>query len=56
MSDPDKDKENRAHAPAEEDRKDTTQEPPRKQRINHDDPVEEASDESFPASDPPASY
>ena len=23
-------------------------------RIDHDDPVEEASDESFPASDPPA--
>jgi hypothetical protein len=27
---------------------------PRKQRIDHEDPVEEASDESFPASDPPA--
>ena len=24
------------------------------QRIDHDDPVEEASDESFPASDPPS--
>jgi hypothetical protein len=28
--------------------------PPRSQRIDHEDPVEEASDESFPASDPPA--
>lgn len=28
--------------------------PPRNQRIDHEDPVEEASDESFPASDPPA--
>ncbi|HEX5718809.1 MAG TPA: hypothetical protein VF179_21790 [Thermoanaerobaculia bacterium] len=28
--------------------------PPRHQRIDHDDRVEEASDESFPASDPPA--
>lgn len=37
-------------------RKDKTQDPPRNQRINHEDPVEEASDESFPASDPPASY
>lgn len=27
---------------------------PRNQRIDHEDPVEEASDESFPASDPPA--
>ena len=35
----------------EEKRKDT---PPRGQRIDHEDPVEEASDESFPASDPPA--
>jgi hypothetical protein len=30
--------------------------PPRLSRIDHDDPVEEASDESFPASDPPGSY
>jgi hypothetical protein len=29
-------------------------EPPFPQRIDHDDPVEEASDESFPASDPPS--
>ncbi|HEX6864265.1 MAG TPA: hypothetical protein VF414_15655 [Thermoanaerobaculia bacterium] len=28
--------------------------PPPNQRIDHEDPVEEASDESFPASDPPA--
>lgn len=28
--------------------------PPHDQRIDHDDKVEEASDESFPASDPPA--
>jgi len=28
--------------------------PPRKPRIDHEDKVEEASDESFPASDPPA--
>lgn len=35
----------------EEERKDN---PPRNQRIDHEDPVEEASDESFPASDPPA--
>lgn len=26
----------------------------KKHRLNHDDPVEEASDESFPASDPPS--
>lgn len=25
-----------------------------KRQIDHDDPVEEASDESFPASDPPS--
>jgi hypothetical protein len=35
----------------EEERKDK---PQRNQRIDHEDPVEEASDESFPASDPPA--
>jgi len=35
----------------EKEQKDT---PPRNQRIDHEDPVEEASDESFPASDPPA--
>jgi len=35
----------------EEERKDK---PPQSQRIDHEDPVEEASDESFPASDPPA--
>ncbi|HWM91137.1 MAG TPA: hypothetical protein VN493_10250 [Thermoanaerobaculia bacterium] len=29
---------------------------PHDQRIDHDDSVEEASDESFPASDPPGSY
>lgn len=34
--------------------KDNKQEPPKGQRIDHEDPVEEASDESFPASDPPA--
>lgn len=28
--------------------------PPPNQRIDHDDRVEEASDESFPASDPPS--
>lgn len=28
--------------------------PQRKPRIDHEDRVEEASDESFPASDPPA--
>lgn len=27
--------------------------PPYNHRIDHEDPVEEASDESFPASDPP---
>jgi hypothetical protein len=27
---------------------------PRNQRIDHEDRVDEASDESFPASDPPA--
>jgi hypothetical protein len=27
---------------------------PRRRRVRHDDPVEEASDESFPASDPPS--
>lgn len=38
-----------------EERKDKPQnDPPKNQRIDHDDPVEEASDESFPASDPPA--
>jgi hypothetical protein len=36
--------------PAEE-RKDS---PPAYSRIDRDDPVEEASDESFPASDPPS--
>ena len=35
----------------EEERKDK---PPRNQRIDHEDRVEEASDESFPASDPPS--
>lgn len=35
----------------EEGRKDN---PPRNERIDHEDPVDEASDESFPASDPPA--
>jgi hypothetical protein len=30
--------------------------PPPTSRIDHDDPVEVASDESFPASDPPGSY
>ena len=29
-------------------------EPPVQPRIDHEDPVEEASDESFPASDPPS--
>jgi uncharacterized membrane protein len=29
-------------------------EPARRSRVRHDDPVEEASDESFPASDPPS--
>jgi hypothetical protein len=29
-------------------------EPAVPERIDHDDPVEEASDESFPASDPPS--
>jgi len=29
-------------------------EPARHRRVRHDDPVEEASDESFPASDPPS--
>lgn len=51
------DREDRAKVPAQEraeERKDKTQDPPRNQRVNHDDPVEEASDESFPASDPPA--
>jgi hypothetical protein len=32
----------------------TNDKPPRNQRIDHEDRVEEASDESFPASDPPA--
>lgn len=35
----------------EEEKKDN---PQRSQRIDHEDRVEEASDESFPASDPPA--
>lgn len=26
----------------------------KRHRLNHEDPVEEASDESFPASDPPS--
>jgi hypothetical protein len=30
------------------------EDPPVHSRIDHDDPVEEASDESFPASDPPS--
>ena len=38
----------------EEPEKKKKEDPPRNQRINHSDPVEEASDESFPASDPPA--
>lgn len=29
-------------------------EPGRQSRVRHDDPVDEASDESFPASDPPS--
>lgn len=51
-----REKEDRSPTPptSKEDRKDKTQDPPRNQRVNHDDPVEEASDESFPASDPPA--
>ncbi|HVG06148.1 MAG TPA: hypothetical protein VNM67_00420 [Thermoanaerobaculia bacterium] len=35
----------------DEERKDK---PQPNRRIDHEDPVEEASDESFPASDPPA--
>lgn len=50
-----REKEDRSPAQKDE-RKDKPQDPPRNQRVNHDDPVEEASDESFPASDPPASY
>lgn len=45
--------EDRALPPSDE-RKDKAQNPPKSRRINHEDPVEEASDESFPASDPPA--
>jgi len=35
----------------QEEQKEPKKQPP---RIDHEDPVEEASDESFPASDPPA--
>jgi uncharacterized membrane protein len=31
-----------------------TEQPAHHRRVRHDDPVEEASDESFPASDPPS--
>lgn len=40
----------------EEEQEQKEEQPPQNQRIDHDDPVEEASDESFPASDPPGSY
>ena len=40
----------------EEQKEERKEDPPGNQRIDHDDPVEEASDESFPASDPPGSY
>lgn len=44
---------------SEQDRSNQQREAPsqpddKKHRLNHDDPVEEASDESFPASDPPS--
>ncbi|MFL6197554.1 MAG: hypothetical protein ACJ76J_00110 [Thermoanaerobaculia bacterium] len=39
------------HEKRDEERKDK---PPRTPRIDHEDRVEEASDESFPASDPPS--
>ena len=38
----------------QEERQKESKDKPRNQRIDHEDPVEEASDESFPASDPPA--
>ncbi|HYN22826.1 MAG TPA: hypothetical protein VE078_17830 [Thermoanaerobaculia bacterium] len=42
-------------APQKQEKEDEDQPRPKRQ-IDHDDPVEEASDESFPASDPPSSY
>lgn len=52
METQDKDRDPRAEKTEEKPKEN----PPRKSRIDHDDPVEEASDESFPASDPPGSY